>query len=174
MQKKRIFSLLLTFICLMTIMAFGACGNSDDNKDNNDDKSGTTTQQQDTTAANGTEDTNDPVNDGNNVSGNKVEITVTSPAEDAEISGGKVTLSGSAKGDVTEVRATMLLDDETVVGEGKALVADVSHEFTTDISYTIPEEKKDDKGVDCKIKLTCFDKDGNELKDEIVHVNLMP
>ncbi|MDO4541544.1 MAG: hypothetical protein Q4C00_01770 [Bacillota bacterium] len=173
MKRSKFISLLLTVFCLGLLLAFSACG-SNDGDSQNQDQSGTTTQKQDTTAANGTEDTNDPVNEGTNVSGEDVKINVTSPAEDAEVSGGKVTVSGSAEGEVTEVKVTMILADETVVGEGKALVADVSHEFTTDVSYTIPEEKKDDNGVDCKIKLLSLDKDGKELKDSVVHVNLKP
>lgn len=170
MQKNKFFTLLLTLVFALCLVTLGACGNDD----KNGTQDPTTEQQGDNTAPNTTSDTSDSTPDSTNNVNNKVNITVTSPEEDAEVSGGKVTVSGNAQESVTEIKIAMLLDDETVIGEGKALVADVSHEFTTDINYTIPDDKANDDSVDCKIKLTCYDENNKELKQETVHVNIKP
>ena len=171
MKTKKFFSLLFILVFALSLTVLAACGNNSDATQDD-----TTTEQKDTTAANGTEDTNEPNSDSttNTNTNENIKVTVTSPEEDSEVSGGKATVSGSVEGDVTEIKITMVLDDESVIGEGKALVADVSHEFPTDINYTIPEGQAGDEAMDCKIKLTCMGKDGKEVKDALIHVSIKP
>ena len=162
-QRKKLLLAVLAML-LTVVFALAGCGDDTNTGDNSGDiENGTTATDADREIAE-----NDL-----NKEGAKITLTLTSPKEDEELSGGSVTVSGKAEGDeVKEVKVKMLLDDETVIGEGTAMVADVSHEFTTDIKYSIPDEKRSDNSVNCKIQMTVVGADGNEVKEDTLNIKV--
>lgn len=164
MKKTKSMYLLIFSLFLVVMFSLASCGEDSDVDSNSGSmEQGTTSTDADREVAE---------NDLNQGESN-ISFTLSSPKEDDEIGSGSLTVSGKIEsGKAKEVKVKMLLDDETVIGESTALVADVSHEFTTDVKYIIPSEKKSDNAIDCRVKLTIIDTNGDSSKEETIHVKV--
>ncbi|MEG1497342.1 MAG: hypothetical protein RR385_08205 [Clostridiales bacterium] len=167
MKKIKFFPLLVLVILALSIFSLTGCNSSDETPKDSADTAGTT-ESTETTKDNG----DNTKNEGETVKENDVEVTITTPKENEEITGGSVNITGTVQGTAKEVKCKITLEDETVIGEGKALIADVSHEFTTKITYNIPEDKKTGDKTNCEIEVICLDENGNEVEDESIDLTI--
>ncbi|MEG0875118.1 MAG: hypothetical protein RSH79_07425 [Clostridiales bacterium] len=165
MKKIKFFPLLVLVILALSIFSLTGCNSSDETPKDSADTAGTTESTEDST-----KDTTN--SEDAKIEENDVEVTITTPKENEEITGGSVNIIGTVQGTAKEVKCKITLEDETVIGEGKALIADVSHEFTTKITYNIPEDKKTGDKTNCEIEVICLDENGNEVEDESINVTI--
>ena len=106
--------------------------------------------------------------------GSGVELTVAKPKADETLQSGKIDVSGSVRGNATEVRATLETEDGKKLGEATGLVANVSHEYMVKLAYSFDDdtEKGSDGTVQATLTVTCLNESGIELTEKTINVKI--